>query len=137
MRKILNLFLIVLCLSGCRQEAAVPTQTAPLYRYVTQVDVTCRQADQVLHKQYIQDEKIESVLHYLRLLYDHGDIETLPADADQTDYEIILSFSDGGRRVYHQRGSAYLSQDGGPWLILEQWQGRKLLTLFRLMPSDV
>ena len=137
MRKLILLLFTVLSLTGCSRSVPVPTETAPLCRYVTQVDMTCRQPADVLHKHFTRDEKIESILFYLRLLHDHGDIDTLPPDAEQTDYEIILSFSDGSQRVYHQRGSAYLSQDGGPWLILEQWQGRKLQTLFQLLPSDI
>jgi len=134
-RRFFCLLLMLFTLCGCRQE--VPQETDPLCRYVTQVDMTCRQPTDVHHKHFTQDAKIESILFYLRLLHDHGDIDTLPPDAEPTDYEIILSFSDGSQRVYHQRGSAYLSQDGGPWLILEQWQGRKLQTLFRLLPSDI
>ena len=134
-RRLFCLLLMLFTLCGCSQK--VPQETKPLCRYVTQVDMTCRQSTDVHHKHFTQDGKIESILFYLRLLHDHGDIDTLPPDAEQTDYEIILTFSDGSQRVYHQRGSAYLSQDGGPWLILEQWQGRKLQTLFRLLPSDL
>lgn len=133
----LRLFFLVplLFFCGCKKEP-VPEETAPLCRVVTQVDVTCRQGGTVLTKQYTQDPKMESILIYLRLLRHHGDLQILPAWAVEPEYEIRLFFSDGAQRVYIQKSNQYLSQDGGPWLILEPSQGRKLMTLIRLMPGD-
>ena len=134
-RKITCLILVLFMLSGCRQE--VPRETEALCNYVTRVDMTCNSGGQTVYKQFTQDAKIESVLYYLRLLEDDGDLNLLPRDATGADFEILLFFSDGGCRSYRQKGTAYLSQDGGPWRILKQRQGRKLMTLFKLLPSDV
>ena len=134
-RRFFCLVLMLFMLCGCRQEA--PRETEALCNYVTRVDMTCSSGGQMLYKQYTQDEKIESVLYYLRLLENDGDLQMLPRNATGADFEILLFFSDGGCRSYRQKGAAYLSQDGGPWKILKQRQGRKLMTLFKLLPSDV
>ena len=134
-RRFFCLLLLMLMLTGCRQE--VPRETAPLCRFVTRVDVTCHYGGQTVYKQYTNDGKMESVLYYLRLLEDDGYVEKLPRSADGAEYEIQLFFSDGGIRRYQQKEAEYISQDAGPWRILKPRQGRKLLTLFRLLPSDV
>ena len=136
-----RIFLWILCvcglLSGCyRKEPERPAETEPLCRYVIRADVICRTGNVSQAKQYIREEKLQSVLNYLRLLEDVGDVPGLPKDVSGADYEILLYFSDGSCRVYRQKGAAYLSQDGGPWQILKQRQGSRLYTLFKLLPSD-
>ena len=135
MYRIFFVFLAALLLSGCRQEA--PPEPEPLYHYVTRVDITCNYGGENCYKQFTQEEKIRSILHYLRLLQDDGSLEDLPADKSGAEYEILLFFSDGGCRTYRQMDTDYICQDEGRWRILKPSQGRKLLTLFRLLPSDV
>ena len=135
MRRVFIAVWILVLLSGCHRQE--PEETEALCNYVTRVDITCHSGGQMLYKQYTQDPKIESVLYYLRLLEDDGYVEKLPRSADGAEYEIQLFFSDGGIRRYQQKGAEYISQDAGPWRILKPRQGRKLLTLFRLLPSDV
>ena len=134
-RRIAFLLLLIVLLTGCNQEQ--PVETAPLCRFVTRADITCYHGGQTVYKQYTQDRKIESVLYYLRLLQDKGELGQLPRDAEGVDYEIRLFFSDGTVRSYRQKGIAFISQNQGPWRILKPRQGRKLLTLFRLLSSDI
>ena len=134
MRKVLCTVLAVFCLSGCHRQTS--SETEPLCHYVVRAEVTCHTGGETVSKQFTADAKIESVLHYLRLLEDNGDVDRLPRNAEGADYEILLFFSDGGCRLYRQKGTGYLSKDGGPWLILKQRQGSRLQTLFKLLPSD-
>ena len=134
MRRVFIAVWILVLLSGCHRQE--PAETEALCNYVTRVDITCHSGGQMLYKQYTQDPKIESVLYYLRLLEEEGAVSGLPRDAVGAEFEILLFFADGGCRSYRQKGEEYLSRDGGPWLMLKQRQGRKLMTLFKLLPSD-
>ena len=135
MGKVLWAVLACFCLAGCSRQ--LPEETAPLCHYVVRAEVVCHIGNETVSKQFTEDGKIESVLYYLRLLEDDGDLERLPRNAEGADFEILLFFSDGGCRLYRQKGAEYISQDGGPWRILKQRQGSRLQTLFKLLPGDI
>ena len=132
-------FLFWICLlfmfSGCHQaETAKPTR--PLCTYITQIDVFYQQSGQKMHLQFTEDEKIEPILHYLRLLKYYGDAETAPGLSDTVEYKLLLTASDGTQRLYRQKGDAYLSWDDAAWQALDPQQAQLLAPLLRLLSAE-
>ncbi len=132
--KIAALFIAVgLLLCGCRASAA--GQPAQPLRVVTQVDVTCRQDEDIWQRHYTQPEKAQAVLSYLRLLKYRG-TET-PEETDGLLFEIQVLFSNGSQKAFFQQGDSHLRRDGGPWEKIDPEQGCKLLPLLERLPSDL
>ena len=127
----LYLCLFAIFLSGC-----VTKGRKPLCRVVTQVDISCQQEDVHIYRHYTDNQKMEYVLLYLRLLEPLGipdtDPEQIPADV----YEITLQFSDGCSKIYRQKDHRYLAAGTLPWKIIDPGQAAGLYTLMRRIPSD-
>ena len=113
------------------------TSAQPSERIVTRVDVLCRQDQTEISRQYTHDEKIESVLLYLRLLHPQKPADTLPELSNYDIYEITVYLSGGKKRVYRQTGHRYFSTDYKPWQTIDPEDAHKLYTLLRQLPGDV
>ena len=124
--------LLILILSGCRQK---DVQDASL-RLVTRIDVTCYYGDSQLDRQYTAPDKMEQVLLYLRLLDRGLEATTDPEKLDGIHYKIILHYSNGQQRIYHQRTDGYISENFKPWLKIDPEQGKLLPHLLLEVPSD-
>lgn len=124
--------LMILILSGCRPKD-VPNASL---RLVTEINVICYYGDSQLERHYTAPDKMEQVLLYLRLL-DRGLEATMdPEKLDGIHYKIVLHYSNGQQRIYHQRTDGYISEDFKPWLKIDPEQGKLLLHLLLEVPSD-
>ncbi len=127
--------ILVLCgvLSGC----AARKNTTNALRVVTQVSVTASHNNEILRKVFVDSEKMEKVLNYLRLLDPYlpskYEAETFRSDA----FEIIVHYSDGSYTTYHQIYHDYLRTDSGAWLRINASYGSKLLSLLESMSTDL
>ena len=125
---------LLFILPGCRQTDA-PEITKPLCTFVTQIDVYRVQGTKTLHDRFTKDGQMKPILHYLRLLDFYGNA-TAELPPVQTEYRIILTFSDGSSRQYRQINDACISCDNAPWQKLKPNQGQLLAPLLRLLSAD-
>ena len=126
-------FLFCLCLSlfsGCKQREAA----LPLCRVVTQIDIDCQQPDVQIRRHYTDNQKMQYVLIYLRLLKPRSTFSAPAAGKDI--YNICIRFSDGSQRIYRQTAHRFLSRDDGPWKAIDPGSAAGLYYLMRQLPSD-
>lgn len=137
MKQIFKLFILfcfsAIIVSGCSANDA---KQKPLCRVVTQVDISCQQEDVLIQRHYTDNQKMESVLLYLRLLKPLGKPETDPETVDADVYEVTVCLSDGQKRIYRQKGHRYLAKGISPWQAIDPEQAAGLYALMRQFPSD-
>lgn len=131
---ICSLPLFLLFLPGCCR--ILYQQDATGYRVVSQVDITYQNENLRAHRQFLQQDKIQQILTYLRLLDPYGVPLGDPEEVTGREYEIQVLYSDGSRRVYHQRADRYFRTEGGPWKRIDPQKALLLGGLFGMMPSD-
>ena len=124
------LFATILC--GCRKKN---TSSAP--NFVTQVDVSCQQNGKTFSIHYTDNEKIEAVLLYLRLLKANKRLKQLPPARDNSIYEIQVHLSNGERRLYKQVDHRYIWRKKTGWNTIPAEQASRLYALLRHYPSDL
>lgn len=133
MRRIIFL-LAALLLSACSYTAPPGEAHGP--RVVTAVEVTASMEGEVSHYRYTQEEKVRTVLHYLRRAKPDRSVPITP-DTFRTDaYRITLHLSDGTKSVYHQLYSDYLQKENGRWHSIDSAHGGALARLLQELPSD-
>lgn len=121
----------LLFLSGCSKK--VPSA----YRAVTAVDISFRYEDTHLQRHYTQNDKIESVLLYMRLLKPLGKPASQPPADDRDVYDITVRFSDGSTKLYHQKAHRFFSRREQVWERIDPGQASELYHLMRHYPSDI
>ena len=137
MRKSLMLLLIFLSLlSGCSRVHTPEEQETGL-RMVVQIDVSCSQDGESIHRSYTSEDKMEAMLLYLRLLKPLGPAQTDPEELLGPANEIVVRFSNGQQRIYRLRADRFLSTDSHPWQSVDQVHAQELYKLVILMSSDV
>ncbi len=137
-RKKFALLLLVgslLGLAGCKASSAALPQP-PLCRVVTRVEVDYENGPIHARRCYTSSEKMEQVLNYLRQIDPYGTPEESPETVSGSDYFIILSYSDGFQKRYHQKSDRYFQTDGGRWARIDPDRAEKLAELLGAMPSD-
>ena len=137
MKKIIKLFVLfcfcAFIISGCSKN---DTPANPLCRVVTRVDISCQHENILIQRHYTQNEKMESVLLYLRLLKPLGKPQTDPDSIDAEIFEITVHLSDGKQRIYRQKAHRYFSQQTRPWETIDPQQASMLYSIMRHLPSD-
>ena len=136
MKKISLLPLIALFLfSGC-SRVHIPDEQEPALRMVVQIDVSCSQDGESIHRSYTSENKMEAMLLYLRLLKPQGPTETNPEELLGPACKIVVRFSNGQERIYRLRADRFLSTDSHPWQSVDQAHAQELYKLVMLMSSD-
>ena len=131
--KYFSLLLIFLLFSGCSR---VVDDRESALRMVVQIDVSCSQDGESIHRSYTSENKMEAMLLYLRLLKSQGPAKTDPEQLIGPACEIVVRFSNGQRRIYRLRADRFLSTDSHPWQSVDQTHAQKLYKLVMLMNSD-
>lgn len=133
MRRIFVLLLLVL-LTGCTYYA--PPGEHHGSRVVTAVEVSASVDGLLLRRRYTGEEKMRTVLTYLRKLkpqlFANIDPETFRTNA----FRITLTLSDGSRQVFHQLHDQYLQKNDGAWHSIDPAYGSALVRLLEELPSD-
>lgn len=133
MRRFILIFFCLL-LTGCTYYAP-PGENHPV-RVVTAIDVTAAQEGSLIRYRYTENEKIGTILQYLRQLAP-DQVTPITPDTFRSDaYEIRLTLSDGSQNVYYQIYDEYLQKDNGPWKSIDKAQGATLPQLLAATPSD-
>ncbi len=128
---------LVLCtgmLCSCRQVQ--PEQTVPKTRVVTRIQVSYTHGMTQLQRTYSTNQKMETVLLYLRLIKEEGRAVIDPERLDGASCTITVEYSDGKKNVYYQRGDGYLSRNSRPWQRIDPKHGRWLRPMLENIPSD-
>lgn len=125
------MFFAACCLWGCRAQQRV------LCRFVTRVDITCDHDGTPIIRSYTDEDKMEAVLLYLRLLRTGkppaADPDLIPADI----YEITVTLSDGQQRLYAQKDHRYFRKGNDAWMSIPPEQASGLYALMRHYESDL
>jgi len=125
---ILSFFLL---LSGCTRED--PPSSFPL---VTEITVHYENGPIHGELRYTEDEKMQQILTYLRLLNPYGQPQEDPETAEGTLFQIILTHSGGGSTVYQQKADRYLKTGQDPWLCIPPQKALELSLLLGYLESD-
>ena len=131
---IIILFLsVLLFLNGC----AFPAEgyTAPS-RIVSSVDIRCQRSSGAISRHYEKPEKVEAVLHYVRMLNPNGPTELTQDDLENDFYQITVHLQDGGTRTHQQRGDTFAALHRRYWGRIDRSVGLRLGHILTLLPSD-
>ena len=129
---------IVLCflLSLVMFLGCYPRQdTTVQQNLVTQITITCQTDTEVIERRYTSQEKMRSVLLYIRSV-------DSPFDAPQQPQEegrqvcITTTCADQSQKVYWQMGERYFREGEGNWRLIDSEKGAYLWTIIKLLPSD-
>ena len=135
MRKLFILILLtaLLC-AGCGRRE--PIATVPTHRVVTGIDITFQNGPLYARRIYTNAEKMSAILHYLRFIDPYGTPQEPPETVTGSDFYIVLSFSDGGQRLYRQHADRYMQVDGGEWKTIDTKKAIELSRIVSFMRSD-
>jgi hypothetical protein len=122
MKKIVILLIMILSLTGCVRQSPC--------RVVTSIQVTSAS------RQYRYDspDKLRKFTLYLRTLETWG-----PASLDElegAEYRILLTYSDGGSKLYRIRNDRCLSINNQDWKKIRPEYGSALPLFLSAIPSD-
>lgn len=106
-------------------------------RVVTEVNVTFLNGSIQCQRKYIQTEKMQQILNYLRTASAYGVPAENPENAAGSDFYIVLSYSDGCRKYYRQKANRFLRDTDGIWKKLDPARAEKLGQLIGQMDSDI
>jgi len=129
-RSFLFILVIAVLLTGCQNRSK------PLCRFVTQIDITCSHDGTVLQRRYTDNNKMQAVLLYLRLLRTDIPYFDLPDTKPPTEFQIIVSLSDGAQRVYAQKDYRLFKSGQSGWLGIQPEQAMELYRLVYFFESD-
>jgi len=133
-KPVIGVLLAALVLSGSYIQNL--PERGPVVDLVTQVEIVFRQEQTTLSRRYTHPQKIQPVLHYLRLLRYKGRAQTDPEKIVGEAFDITLHYSGGGQKIYRQRANRYLSKNGHAWERIDPDHARYLRSLILAIPSD-
>ena len=119
-------------LPGCGKAA----DQGPVYRFVTGVDISFQHEDSLLTRHYTENEKVESVLMYLRLLKPLAKLDGFSELSGEDIYRITVHLSDGVDQHYYQAQHRYLIRPDNSWSLIDPGQASELYRLMRHYSSD-
>ena len=132
-----SLVVVFLCfflafLPGCSKQT---TQTKPLCRVVTAVEIVGQEKGVQIHRKYTDTQKMQWVLLYLRTL--QPDIRpSASPQATVSLYEISLTFSSGERKTFRQAAHRFFCADPRSWHVIDPARAAGLYAILRHVPSD-
>lgn len=110
--------------------------SAPQSRYVIRAQVSLYQGQRQQTKIYLQPQKINSLLNFLRMTDPRGNIRTAQSIPDSHHYRIALLYSDGSENVYHLQDYRYFCKNSGVWQKISTSHAQLLYPLLQLLPPD-
>lgn len=131
--KIILFLIFCLTLSGCSSGR---DNYVPPSRIVAAVDIYCQKPSGNLHRHYQAQEKMEAVLHYVRLLEPNGPTPVTEEAMQGPLYEIVVHLQDGGKRIHRQRAETFAALHRRYWGTIDRSLGLRLGHLMALLPSD-
>lgn len=120
---ILTIFCMASLMNGCKSQEILPPVV------VTRVEILCIHDGEQIHRNYVEEEQIRTVLDCLRLQKSKGTAQVDPERVVGDVFEIRVGMSNGSEHIYRHRGGCYLSKDSHPWQLVDPEQGKALYTL--------
>ena len=122
----------IFLLSGCARK-----ENQSSFPLVT--GITVRYENGAIHGelQYNEDDKMQLILTYLRLLKPYGQPPEDPENTEGTLFEIILTHADGGITTYQQKADKYLKTEEHSWLCIPPQKAMELSVLLGYSEEDV
>ena len=134
MKKLIVIFLLMgLLCAGCGYHA--PIATMPTHKVVTGVDITFQNGPLYARRIYSDNQKMAVILHYLRFIDPYGTPQETPEETPGSDFYIVLSYSDGSRKLYRQHADRYMQKDG-VWKCIDPKKALELSRILGKMESD-
>lgn len=124
---------LLLLLAGCCR--ILPRKEGP-YRVVTQIQIAYQNGSLVAQRQFFREDKIQTILCYLRIIDPYGTPKEAPEQTPGSDFYITVWYSDGTKQVYHQHSDRYMRLNGGPWKRIDPQKAIDLSHLLGMMSSD-
>ena len=133
-RSVAICLLICLLLSGCSRHDDI--QPSPQCRVVTGVRVTFENEPFRLERYYTSSSKMRAVLNYLRWIDPYGKPEEDPERVSGSNFQIVLTYSDGCEKTYVQKADRFMHEDGQGWKRIDPTRARTLSQILGHMESD-
>ncbi len=132
MKRWLSLACLVLLLSGChrRQETTVKQNL------VTEITITCQTDAQRIERRYTSQDKMRSVLLYIRSIKTPFDAPQQPQEERGEQVDITTVTVDKTTKTYRQQGLRYFREGDGKWRAIDPEKGANLWLIIKLLPSD-
>ena len=123
---------ILLC--GCSQDAG--DTEPPKCRVVTAVQVTFENAPFRMERYYTESAKMRAILNYLRWIDPYGKPEEDPEKVSGSDFQIVVTYSDGCQKTYIQKADRFFLEDGYGWRRIDPARAVTLSQILGKMQSD-
>ena len=124
----LLLLLVGCCILDHRKPVA--------YRVITEVQVRYQNGTLETRWHFYQENSIRVILEYLRHVDPYGIPRDDPNTVDGRDYYIMLVYSDGTQRLYHQRADQYMRINNDDWKRIDEQKALYLSGLLGMMSSE-
>lgn len=130
-KRIWFLAAFIFCLFGCHKQVNMQQ-----CRVVTEVTVTYLNGPIQCQRKYLDSDKMQQILNYLRTANPYGVPAEDPENAPGSDFYIVLSYSDGCQKYYRQKANRFLRDTDGVWKKLDPSRAEKLGQIIGQMDSD-
>lgn len=124
---------ILFFFSGCNRHPAEPERP---YQVVTAIRVLYRNGPREADLFFSEEEKVQTILEYLRKISPYGTPEEDPNQVTGSHFYITLIHSDGSTNTYHQLADRMMRLDDGPWKRIDITLAEKLVDLLGEMSED-
>ena len=131
--KLITCCILVLFLSGCCNPNRA--ESTP-YRVISQIRVSYENGPLQAKRTFINSEKIQRIVGYLRYIDPYGTPDENPEKVSGSNFVITLDYSDGSHKTYHQRADRFMRVDNGPWKRVESQKAIELSRILGTLPSD-
>lgn len=128
----ISVILSLVFLLGCTGADSMPSKPS----VVTGVTVTYENGGVTAQRYYTSDDKIRSVLNYLRWIDPYGVPEENPELSSGSSFSIVLSYSDGREKLYRQKSDRFFLEEGKPWRNIDPNKAVSLSQMLGQMESD-
>ncbi len=124
------MFLVaLLSAGGCRRQ-----DTTVQRNVVTEITITCQTDTELIERRYTSQDKMRSVLLYIRSVHSPFSAPEAPAEGEQV--SITTVSADKTTKTYRQQGQRYFREGDGNWKIIDPEKGANLWLIIKLLPSD-
>ncbi len=125
------LLALLLLLTGCRrQHHAVQSNV------ITQITITCQTEEGLLQRHYTSQDKMRSVLLYIRSIRSPFSANEEPGEGSGAQVSITTVSADKTTKTYRQQGQSYFREGDGKWKTIDPEKGANLWRIIKLLPSD-
>ena len=132
-RLLIFLFTVsLLAMSGCHRKMDTTVQR----NVVTEITITCQTDTELIHRRYTSQDKMRSVLLYIRSVSSPFSAPDEPGEGAGERVSITTVSADKTTKTYSQQGQRYFREGDGNWKLIDPEKGANLWLIIKLLPSD-